>query len=244
MATTWYFRDTNASVGPTAKAAIDTDDFPSVPSDKNTPKDMTVASGSGQTSIVGAYVNTGHAMARIFVGPALATQTLIGGQSGYQVAIGIKESSAQMNLTFGIFVYLWSPLTGPVYYLSKGTGALIFCNTEHGIAETEDVITFTGNAPSWLIQNGERIVVETWFYSNNTKDTSYNATFYYDGTDTTMVDDTPTTNAGSYFYCSQTLNLYTPPSTYIKTINGLLKASVKTVNGLVIANVKSWNGLT
>lgn len=37
---------------------------------------------------------------------------------------------------------------------------------------------------------------------------------------------------------------YTPaPTTGIKTINGLAKASVKTINGLAIASVKTWNGL-
>lgn len=36
---------------------------------------------------------------------------------------------------------------------------------------------------------------------------------------------------------------YTAPSTNIKTINGLAKASVKTVNGLAIASVKTRNGL-
>lgn len=34
-----------------------------------------------------------------------------------------------------------------------------------------------------------------------------------------------------------------PPSSAIKTINGLAVGSVKTVNGLAIASVKTWNGL-
>lgn len=31
---------------------------------------------------------------------------------------------------------------------------------------------------------------------------------------------------------------------YVKTVNGLAKASVKSVNGLLIASVKTWDGLT
>lgn len=39
------------------------------------------------------------------------------------------------------------------------------------------------------------------------------------------------------------IDVYVPPSSAIKTINGLAIASVKTVNGLAIASVKTWNGL-
>ena len=35
-----------------------------------------------------------------------------------------------------------------------------------------------------------------------------------------------------------------PPSTNIKSINGLSYASIKSVNGLAIASMKSFNGLT
>jgi len=36
----------------------------------------------------------------------------------------------------------------------------------------------------------------------------------------------------------------TESSTFIKTIDGLAKASVKIVNGLTLALMKTWNGLT
>ncbi len=75
-------------------------------------------------------------------------------------------------------------------------------------------------------------------------DSKINQVIYKKGGSSGTVLATLTTNAGGYFYCPQTLNLYVPPSTSIKTINGLLKANVKSVNGLLIANVKSWNGLT
>jgi len=37
---------------------------------------------------------------------------------------------------------------------------------------------------------------------------------------------------------------YTPPTTNIKSINGLAVANIKSINGVAIANVKSFNGLT
>ena len=37
---------------------------------------------------------------------------------------------------------------------------------------------------------------------------------------------------------------YTPPTTHIKSINGLANASIKSVNGLARASIKSINGLT
>src|SRR3989304_3111932 len=109
MATTWYFRNTNAAAGPTGKASTDTDSWPASPADKNTPKDMTAASGAGQTSAAGVWTNATrplYGMFRVFVGPALAAQSLTGGQAGYKVAVGIQESAATMNLYFRMFAYV------------------------------------------------------------------------------------------------------------------------------------------
>jgi hypothetical protein len=246
MATTWYFRDTNAAAGPTAKQSIRIDNFPLVPSDKNTPKDMTAASGSGQVTLANIYntPNVQYAMQRIFVSPPLAAQTLTGNQAGYKVAVAFRESATAMNLLFHSLPYIWRSGVGAVKTLNPyNTYATMGDDTEHGAGEYECVYTFTGQAADFDILQGDRIVVECWFIINNSKETDYTASLYYDGTDTTMVDDTTTTDAGSYFYCPQTLNLYTPPSSAIKTINGLAIASVKTVNALAIASVKTWNGL-
>jgi hypothetical protein len=43
---------------------------------------------------------------------------------------------------------------------------------------------------------------------------------------------------------SITLALLAVPSSFIKTVDSLAKASVKTVNGLAKASMKTWNGLT
>lgn len=53
-------------------------------------------------------------------------------------------------------------------------------------------------------------------------------------------------NGSEIGLCLTELEVYAvdAPTTSIKTIFGLLKASVKSVNGLAIASVKSFNGLT
>lgn len=54
------------------------------------------------------------------------------------------------------------------------------------------------------------------------------------------------TFSSSGYYCMMqgvSFAPYTTPTSAIKTINGLAKASVKTVNGLAIASVKTFNGL-
>jgi len=202
----WYFRNTNAPTGPTAKASTDTDSFPTVPADKNTPKDANATKGTAQTSVTGSYSTSTtplYTLARIFVGPALAAQTLTGSQTGYKVATGTKESSLSMNLYMRTFVYVWRSGSGNVKTIIVPTS----CTVEHGTSEKGCVITATGASGDFSILANDRIVVEIWFDIRNTKATAYTATLYYDGT-TDPVDGTATSNAASYFYCPQTLNLY------------------------------------
>jgi len=199
----WYFRNTNAPTGPSGKASPDTDSFPAVPADKNTPKDMTLAKGTAQASVAGAYTTTTspvYTMARMFVGPALVPQVLTGGQAGYQVGIGIQENNAAMNLYHRTFVYVWRSGSGNV----KTMLGPVSCGTEHGTTERGCVITANGNAGDFQIQQNDRIVVEEWWDIRNTKNTSYTATFYYDGT-TDVVEGTATSNAAGFFYSPQTL---------------------------------------
>lgn len=206
MATTWYFRDINATTGPTATASTDTDSFSSTPADKNTPKDMSPISGAAQTSVAGVY-NTAstplYTMVRIFVGPALQAQTLTGAQANYQVGLAIQESAAQMNLYDRCFVYVWRSGSGNVKTIIVPTSGA----TEHGTAETGTVITATGAAGNFSILAGDRIVVEAWWDIRNTKATNYTATYYYDGT-TDVVDGTATSDARGFFTCPQTLNAF------------------------------------
>jgi len=198
--TTWYFRNVNASVGPTAKASTDTDSFPTVPADKNTPQVMYGTKGAAQTSVAGAYVAaTLKTMVRIFVGPALATQTLTGSQAGYKIATTIKESSTSMNLYHRAFVYVWRSGSGNVKTIIVPTS----CGTEHGTTARGCVITATGASGDFSILSGDRIVVEEWFDIRDTT-TSYTGTLYYDGP-TDPVDGTANTNSASYFLCPQTL---------------------------------------
>jgi hypothetical protein len=225
----WYFRDTNASTGPTAKASTDTDSFPSVPAGKNTPKDMSATKGTAQTSVAGAYVAANlYTMVRIFVGPALYAQTLTGGQAGYKVAVGTQESSTSMNKYQRTFVYIWRSGSGNVKTIVTPTS----CGTEHTTAERGCVITAAGAAGDFSILTNDRIVVEIWWDLRDAT-TSYTATLYYNGT-TDPTEGTATSNAASYFYCPQTLNLYTPPTNDGLTLD-LTGASYKSTKTLLCA---------
>jgi len=201
-----YFRNTNAVTGPTGEVSPDSDYFPGTPGDKNTPKDMTTAKGTAQTSVSGAYNNAGAnrmTMCRIFVGPPLGAQTLTGGQANYKVGLGIRESSNSMDLYGRVFVYIWRPGSGNVKSI---TSSPVSCPSEHGSAqERECIITFTGASGDFSIQANDRIVVEIWWDIKNTGSTSYTATDYYDGTTEMSADGTAASDAAAFFSCTQTL---------------------------------------
>jgi len=202
MPTTWYFRNTNAPAGPTGELSTDTDSFPTVPSDKNTPKDMIATKGTGQVEVLGAYIAASkYTMARLFVGPALAAQTLTGGQAGYKVGTGSKESATSANKYQRTFVYVWRSGSGNVKTIIVPTS----CGTEHTTTEKGCVITVAGAAGDFSVLENDRIVVEIWFDIRDST-TSYTSYLYYDGT-TDAVEATTNTNVAGFFYCPQTLNL-------------------------------------
>ncbi len=224
MATTWYFRDINAPVGPTGKASTDTDTWPAVPSDKNTAKAMSPSPGTaehndGANQYPSTTTSARYSLGRIFVGPPLAAQTLTGSQAGFVVACGIFESSASMNLYNRIFAYVWRSGSGNV----KTIGGPVSCATEH-TAKAEDVITFSGAAGDFSILANDRIVVELWSDVRNSKNTTYTATHYYDGTDNTMADGSAPTasQCGGYFYCPQTLTVN--PTTKTASLDSYLQS--------------------
>ena len=128
MATKWYFRNTQPLVSysqalPSAKASTDTDSFNTVPSDKNTPKNMGVSlggigggigsrKGNTQATVTGAYSSASsplYTLTRIFVSPPLRPITLKGGVANCRTALAIKESSGSMNLYARFFVYVYRP---------------------------------------------------------------------------------------------------------------------------------------
>lgn len=202
MATKWYFRDTNASTGPTGELSTDTDNFTSVPADKNTPKDMSATIGAGQTSSAGLYNNAGATkltMVRMFVSPALAAQTLSGGLT-YTIGFGRKESNTSMNMFLRYFVYVWR--SGNVKTIIVPTSD----PTEEGILESGCVHDFTGEAGDYSLQDEDRIVLEAWFDLQNTKSTDYTATLYYDGT-TDVLENTTTSDAAAYISINSDLIL-------------------------------------
>ena len=202
MATKWYFRNTNAPVGPTGKASTDTDSFSTVPTNKNTAKDMTWAKGAAQTSIAGAYKTASsplYTLMRIFVSPPLAAQSLTASDT-ITIGVGTLESNIYMNLYNRFFVYVWRNGSGNVKTILVPTSD----PSEEGTTETGCVASYTGATGACSLLDGDRIVCEVWADIRNTKSTSYTATLYYDGT-TDPVDATATSNAASYINFAQTL---------------------------------------
>jgi hypothetical protein len=215
MPTTWYFRNTNAPAGPTGELSTDTDSFPAVPADKNTPKDMIATKGTGQVEVLGAYIAASkYTMARLFVGPALAAQTLTGGQAGYKVGTGSKESATSANKYQRTFVYVWRSGSGNVKTIIVPTS----CGTEHTTTEKGCVITVAGAAGDFSVLENDRIVVEIWFDIRDST-TSYTSYLYYDGT-TDAVEATTDTNVAGFFYCPQTLNLPVTAKNFSDVVSG------------------------
>src|SRR3989304_392951 len=142
MATKWYFRNTNAAAGPTAKGSTDT----------------------------------------------------------YTIGVGQRESNANMNLYFRYFVYVWRSGSGNVKTIPVPTSD----PTEEGTAETGCVHNYTGATGNFSILENDRIVCEVWADIRNTKNVSYTATLYYDGT-TDVLESTTTSDAASYMSFTQTL---------------------------------------
>lgn len=210
--TRYYFRNTNASVGPSAKASTDTDDFSSVPSDKNTAKEMTETKGSSETSQVGAYTTSveSKTLYRIWVGPPLAAQTLIGGQT-IELSMGTHQSADFMNLHMRWFVYVWRSGSGNVKTVVVPTSNATECdNVKEG-----DVVSATGESGDFSVVSNDRLVVEGWWDIQNTKGNSYTATGYYDGTTQPEQGVAITSSAGNVFI-PQTLVEGTGASTETK----------------------------
>jgi hypothetical protein len=227
MATTWYFHDTNASVGPSAKASTDTDTWPSVPADKNTPKNMDGNAGSaeandGSNQFPSTTTSARYALGRIFVGPPLQAQTLTGSQAGYRIGHGIYESNGQMNLYARWFVYVWRSGSGNVKTIITPTS----CATEHTSKAECLSPSLTGAATNFSILENDRIVVELWFDVRNSKNNTYTATHYYDGSDNTMTDGSAPTasQCGGYFTCPQTLDEVIQPDANVSEEVGFEEA--------------------
>jgi hypothetical protein len=180
-------------------------------------------------------------MVRIFVGPALAAQTLTGGQAGYKIGVGTKESSTSMNKYQRTFVYVWRSGSGNVKTIIAPTS----CVTEHTTAERGCVITVAGAAGDFSIQENDRIVVEIWWDLRDGT-TSYTATLYWDGT-TDVVEAATTSDAAGFFYCPQTLFLasvsYDRLASQSLTFSGVtskifetIRYATQTVSGAFSAN--------
>jgi len=241
VATTWYFRNTSASGNmPTGELSTDTDNVPTLPADKNTVLNMLATKGASQFTKLQAlsYSVAYYTMIRLFISPPLAAQTLAGGQAGFKVGIGTKESSVSMNQFRRTFVYIWRQGSGNVKTILVPTQ----CGTEHTTAERGCVITAAGAAGDFSILNGDRIVVEIWVYCNST--TSYSSSTYYDGT-TDVVEASTTSDACGFFYSPQTLTLYQVPLAGvvngITSVAGMIKPSRRVVG--VAVGVSAVSGV-
>ncbi len=239
MATRYYFHEIDAGAGPTGTLnTTDTDYFPSVPADKNTPKSMTTTKGSSQTSVAGSYNNAGanrKTLARIWVGPALAASQAITAGQAISFGAGYTEGNSQQNLAFRWFAYFWRSGTGIVKDLYGPTSA-----TEHSTSEVECVLSGTTKVGAYSTQLNDRLVVELWFDLPNTKSAAYTATCYYDGTDDTMVDNTVTSDAGAYVNLADTLA--NAPSTFNETVELPSSAGIGQTGPIGITGISSFSG--
>ena len=216
MASKFYLHITTPAAGPTAKASTDTDNFTTIPTDKNTCLKMTLVAGASQQSVDAVY-NTGansKSMMRMWASEELSAQVLTGSQAGWILALAGYESSAQMNLYPRMFAYIWRSGSGNVKTIIAPTSG----GTEiSNASETGYLITATGAATDFNILLGDRLVVEWWWDIQNTKSSNYTATGYFDGT-TDPVEATAVTSAASYFLSPQTLNFPAAATDWTKNL--------------------------
>jgi hypothetical protein len=212
MATKLYFRDMAANdPKPSGEVSTDTDNFTTVPTNKNTALRMLAEMGASGVTVTGAYSTAANslAMVRLFTSRQLQEGQVITGAQTLNFAIALMESNQQMNLFGRFFVYVRSAagsnsktLYGPATYATREA-------TTGGVGI---VWSGTSSAGNYTTAIGDRIVVEFWFDIQNTRSTSYSASFYFNGA-TDPVDGTAqTTTAASYFQLNDNLAFFTPRS--------------------------------
>jgi len=203
---------------------------------------MNTWGGGTQASGAGGY-NSGvsplYSMGRMFVGPFLSGgQSITGSTVGYNVGVALSESNAAMNLYHRTFAYVFRSGTGNAKTLIGPVSDTV----EHGASEVGCIIVATGAATNFSINTNDRIVVEEWFDIRNTKSTTYQGTFYYNGT-ADIVEASGTSNAASFIILPttfvdwnsiQTINqnatLKTPTSRTISQNSTLKKSTSQTLS--------------
>lgn len=120
---------------------------------------------------------------------------------------GSLESNAAANIFVSLSVYVWDKSTetvrGYIYDSSTQLG------TEWGTTKSAQSFTFSGSSVSATA--GDLLVCEVWHNAIQGMSTSYNGTFYWDGTDDTTTG-TGNTSVASYLETPQDINLILPKS--------------------------------
>ena len=163
---------------------------------------MNTTIGTGQTSHSGSTKNTTalqSGLLGIFVSPPLVGSGTVGG-TGKTVALSTAAMESNVNANFipdFLNLYVWRPSTGAYIGLvvdNRLTGGL-----EPTAASSEQSVYSTQtNTTSVSYQDGDVLVAEVWYQVTQSMNSSYTATFYYDGTTVTANNNTVVSNHASF----------------------------------------------
>ena len=121
-----------------------------------------------------------------------------------------SESSNQANFWInGIHAYVWSP-TNPNTNVSISSTIVDYAGASLGGSEgsTTESVTHIVNIPATAVDvlKGDVIIVEVWStYAHQGTVSSYNVSFYYNGTTENTTENAAVTNHASYIEFSETI---------------------------------------
>ena len=168
----------------------------------NTLRTMNTTIGAGQTSVTVASTGTTaqqQTFYRFFCSPQLAAQTFSANSVSVTFNCADAQSNAAMNHFVDYFViYVWRPSTGSmvgILFEGAGTNA-----TEPTSTNTEQVSVSsrTNDNDGVTAQAGDVLICEAWAQFTQGMNSSYNGTFYYDGTTENTTENAGVSNHASF----------------------------------------------
>lgn len=200
-------------------------------------KKMNTTIGASQTSVTGASaansINQQSAFCGWWTSPPLNGAQTVGGGGNMTLNFACAESNTNMNLLSGggnldevrVYVYVWRPST------NSAVGDVVTAGDKNtGLSEPASAGTETSENTSTALttsavnaQDGDVIVVELYMLHIQGMATSYNATFYFDGTTETTSSGTTVSNHASFIQLAETLSFQggpPPPTTFIRDMIG------------------------
>lgn len=183
------------------------------------PKNMAVATGpasgitqSSDTIATLANTSAQKQLLGVFYSPTLDVDQTVGGGN-----MTINTAAAESNLAVNflginaINAYVWRPSTQTKVGTIKDATASLG-GAEPSAINQEEVSAITGITSAAVSASaGDVIVCELWTIFTQGMATAYTATWYYDGTTVTTVNNTVVTNHASFIEFSETLT-FGPPA--------------------------------